>query len=170
MPTHDQRAQAHSGPKLAIRPYSDALAHAFRTINEEWIEDLYQLEDTDRIVLNNPRREIIDRGGTILFVEAQGVGIIGTCALQKTGDRQYELTKMGVLQTARGHKAGTFLLNAMIATAQQMGAQTLYLLSNKKSAAAIHLYEKIGFLHDAQIMQTYGSRYARCDVAMRYPL
>jgi N-acetylglutamate synthase-like GNAT family acetyltransferase len=170
MPTHDQRAQASAGPKLIIRPYSDALAPAFRAINEEWIQDLYQLEDTDRIVLNNPRREIIDRGGTILFVEAQGVGIIGTCALQKTGDRQYELTKMGVLQAARGCKAGTFLLNAMIATAQQMGAQTLYLLSNKKSTAAIHLYEKLGFQHDAQIMQTFGSRYARCDVAMRYPL
>jgi ribosomal protein S18 acetylase RimI-like enzyme len=49
-----------------------------------------------------------------------------------------------------------------------MGAELLYLLSNKKSAAAIHLYEKLGFVHDAEIMQTYGARYARCDVAMRY--
>jgi N-acetylglutamate synthase-like GNAT family acetyltransferase len=158
-------AMEHS---LIIRPYSDDLAHFFRTINEEWIEALYQLEDTDRQVLNNPRQEIIDRGGAILFVEAQGIGIIGTCALQKTGPNQFELTKMGVLQAARGLKAGTFLLKAMIAKAEAMGAQTLYLLSNKKSTAAVHLYEKMGFRHDAQIMATYGSRYARCNVAMRY--
>jgi ribosomal protein S18 acetylase RimI-like enzyme len=49
-----------------------------------------------------------------------------------------------------------------------MGAEVLYLLSNRKSAAAIHLYEKLGFVHDAEIMSEYGTRYERCDVAMRY--
>ena len=47
-------------------------------------------------------------------------------------------------------------------------AELLYLLSNKKSAPAIHLYEKLGFRHDDEIMRDYGARYARCDVAMRY--
>ena len=56
----------------------------------------------------------------------------------------------------------------MIARAKAMGAQTLYLLSNKKSAAAVHLYEKLGFVHDAGIMAEYGARYERCDVAMLY--
>ena len=27
-------------------------------------------------------------------------------------------------------------------------------------------YEKAGFVHDDWVMQTYGARYARCDVAM----
>ncbi|WP_234411390.1 hypothetical protein [Rhodanobacter thiooxydans] len=35
-------------------------------------------------------------------------------------------------------------------------------------AAAIHLYEKLGFQHDAEIMARHGARYQRCDVAMRY--
>lgn len=56
----------------------------------------------------------------------------------------------------------------MIERAQALGADPLYLLSNKKSAAAIHLYEKFGFVHDAGIMETFGRRYARCDVAMRF--
>ena len=56
----------------------------------------------------------------------------------------------------------------MIDRAREMGAELLYLLSNRKSAAAIHLYEKLGFRHDAEIMQRFGIRYARCDVAMRY--
>jgi len=57
---------------------------------------------------------------------------------------------------------------ATIARAFEMGAETLYLLTNKDCAAAIHLYEKNGFHHDAEIMARYGARYERCNVAMRY--
>jgi ribosomal protein S18 acetylase RimI-like enzyme len=44
----------------------------------------------------------------------------------------------------------------------------LYLLTNRKCASAIHLYEKLGFEHSGEIMRRYGSRYERCDVAMIY--
>ncbi len=153
---------------LAIREYSDALAHHFHDINREWVESMFEVEATDREVLENPRRHIIDPGGAILFVEATDLGIIGTCALQKTGDRSFELTKMGVRQSARGLKAGEFLLHAVIERAQELGAAPLYLLTSTKCAAAIHLYEKAGFQHDPDIMARYGARYERCNVAMRY--
>ena len=153
---------------LTIHEYSDALAIHFRDINAEWINAMFRLEDTDREVLDNPRAKIIDPGGVILFVEARGLGIVGTCALQKTGPTAYELTKMGVRESARGLKAGEFLLAAVIRRAMALGADPLYLLTNAKCAAAIHLYEKLGFQHDADIMARYGARYERCDVAMRY--
>lgn len=157
-------------PALTIHDFADDLAHHFRDINAEWIEDMYRMEETDREVLGDPRGRIIDAGGAILFVEAEGKGIVGACALQRTGPGCFELTKMGVHAAARGTGAGAFLLAAMIERAHAMGAETLYLLTNRKSAAAIHLYEKAGFLHDAGIMADYGARYARCNVAMRYPL
>jgi ribosomal protein S18 acetylase RimI-like enzyme len=75
---------------------------------------------------------------------------------------------MGVRESARGLKAGEFLLTAVIERALAMGAEPLYLLSNHRCAAAVHLYEKLGFQHDADIMARYGARYERCDVAMRY--
>ena len=115
-----------------------------------------------------PRARIVDPGGVILFAEAQGLGIVGACALQKTGERSFELTKMGVRASARGLKVGEFLLRAVIDRALDIGAEPLYLLTNKKCAAAIHLYEKAGFEHDAAIMARYGARYERCNVAMRY--
>ncbi len=164
----DRRAAAFVSAGLSIRAFSDELAPAFHDINAEWIRSMYRLEPTDRDVLENPRARIIAPGGAILFVEAKGVGVIGTCALQKTGEGRFELTKMGVLEKARGCKAGEFLLRAAIARAATLGADWLYLLSNRKSASAIHLYEKLGFVHDAETMQVYGARYARCDVAMRY--
>lgn len=155
---------------LTIHRYRDDLAQAFHDINAEWIGAMYRIEATDRDVLEHPHERIIAPGGDILFVEAEGLGIVGACALQKTGVDQYELTKMGVRESARGRKAGEFLLHAVIARAKAMGAQRLYLLSNAKSAAAIHLYEKAGFRHDAGIMAEFGARYERCNVAMLYPL
>jgi DNA-binding MarR family transcriptional regulator/N-acetylglutamate synthase-like GNAT family acetyltransferase len=166
----DQRAYAtaKSAAGLTILEYSDSLAPVFRDINAQWIESMYQMERADLEVLEDPRTRIIDKGGDILFVAAEGLGVVGTCALRRTGDGQYELTKMGVLEAARGRKAGEFLLRAMIARAERLGAKRLYLLSNRKSAAAIHLYEKLGFAHDAGIMQEFGARYERCNVAMLY--
>ena len=156
------------GAGLAIREYSDELAGAFYDINAEWIDAMYRMEEADREVLCNPRERIIETGGAILFVEAPDLGVIGTCALRKTGDGAFELIKMGVRESARGRKAGEFLLAATIARAQAMGTETLYLLSNAKSVAAIHLYEKLGFVHDEGVMRDYGGRYQRCDVAMVY--
>jgi cytidylate kinase len=155
-------------PGLRIRRFEDNLAQHFYDINAEWIAAMFTLEPTDREVLENPRDTIIAPGGDILFVEAPGLGIVGTCALQRTGPDAFELTKMGVREAARGMKAGEFLLEAAIARAQELGATRLYLLTNHKCAAAIHLYEKLGFVHDAGIMAEYGARYQRCDVAMLY--
>lgn len=166
-PLHE-RIAAIAPEALAIREFSDDLAPVFRDINAEWIESMYRMEPADREVLETPRARIIDPGGAILFVEAPGLGIVGTCALRKSGEGCFELTKMGVRASARGLKAGEFLLAAAIARAREMGAETLYLLSNRRSAAAVHLYEKLGFRHDQGIMERYGARYARCDVAMLY--
>ncbi|WP_295526280.1 GNAT family N-acetyltransferase [Novosphingobium sp. Chol11] len=155
-------------PRLTIRAFSDDLAPAFYDINAEWIEAMFVLEPVDREVLMNPRARIIDTGGAILFVEAEGLGVVGTGALRPASGSAFELTKMGVTETARGLKAGEFLLAALIARAGQLGADPLYLLTNRDCAAAIHLYEKLGFAHDAGIMQTYGALYQRANVAMVY--
>lgn len=164
----NERARCVPAPPLSLCEYTDDLADVFRAISVEWIETLYRIEPADLEVLDHPRERIIEPGGAILFVQAQGVGIIGTCALRKSAEREFELTKMGVLRGARGVKAGEFLLRAAITRAHALGAELLYLLSNRKSAAAIRLYEKLGFVHDADILRRFGAHYQRCDVAMRY--
>jgi N-acetylglutamate synthase-like GNAT family acetyltransferase len=155
---------------LTIREYSEALAPDFYRINAQWIEAMFTMEETDRETLEHPNEKIIRPGGAILFVETSDQGVVGAGALQKTGPGRFELTKMGVLDSVRGRKAGEFLLVHLVHRARTLNAEQLYLLTNKKCAAAIHLYEKIGFVHDAQIMEDYGKRYARCDVAMSFPI
>ena len=153
---------------LAIIEYDDSLADDFYAINAQWIETMFVLEATDIEVLTHPREMIIDKGGVILFVRSATHGIVGACALKKTSEGCFELTKMGVLETARGLKAGEFLLAEILERARSMDMKMLYLLTNKDCAAAVHLYEKFGFEHSAEIMRDYGRSYQRCDVAMKF--
>ena len=154
---------------LEILPFSDERAANFYDINAEWIEKMFALEAHDRHVLSNPREMIIEPGGEILFVRDAELGVIGACALQPDANGFTELTKMGVRESARGKKAGEFLLRAVLERARERSFdQKLYLVTNWKCAAAIHLYEKLGFQHDQNVMDQFGKRYARCDVAMRY--
>ena len=156
-------------PEMVVRDFSDDLAEAFYRINAEWIEEMFALEANDIRLMSAPREQIIDRGGAILFVETPDLGVVGTCAIMKARNGWWELTKMGVTKAARGRKVGEFLLASAIERARAMGgANQLYLLTNKKCAAAIHLYEKLGFDHDAEVMRLFGASYERCDVAMRF--
>lgn len=161
-------AASPRGAGLTIREFEDALADAFYRINAEWIEEMFVLEDTDIALLSNPRALIVDKGGVVLFAESPDLGVVGTCALMKMADGCFELTKMAVLKAARGRKVGEYLLEQALQRAKAMGIARLYLLTNTKCAAAIHLYEKLGFEHDDEIMATFGSRYERCNVAMSY--
>ncbi len=156
--------------QLSIVEYSPELARHFHDINAEWIDGMFVMETGDRFVLENPQSAIIDKGGVILFCAAADLGIIGVCALKPSAPGEVELTKMGVLASAQGRKAGEFLLNEVLIRARQMNLNRLYLLTNSVCASAIHLYEKFGFKHDAEIMEEFGATYARSDVAMLYPL
>ena len=166
----DEIAAASGLPALRLVEYDDRLAPDFDAITREWVTDMFTLEANDIKIIENPKSMILDRGGEILFVEAAGLGIVGTCALMPVDGASFELTKMGVRATARGLKAGEFLLQRVLERARQMPIGELFLLTNKKCAAAVHLYEKAGFVHDADIMERYGKRYARCNVAMSYDL
>ena len=152
---------------LHIVEYRDDLAADFYAINAAWIHAMFVLEAHDEHVLSHPRETIIDQGGTILFVANEDGTILGTGALMPTGGGAIELTKMGVREDARGTGAGAFLLAALIDRGRALGGAPLYLLTNARCEAAVHLYEKAGFAHDPQIMARYGATYERCDVAMR---
>jgi GNAT superfamily N-acetyltransferase len=162
-------AQALPATGLSILDFTDERASAFHDINKAWIERMFVLEEHDRHVLSYPREAIVDKGGLILFVATPDHGIVGTGALMPVEAGVFELTKMGVREELRGLKAGEFLLRALLDRARDLAPDTLFLLTSSKCQAAIHLYQKAGFVHDAAIMQRYGTTYARCDVAMRYP-
>jgi len=153
---------------IQIIDYSPELLPYFKSINEEWIESMFTLEETDRNVLENAEALIINRGGKILFATHAEHGVVGTCALLKKAAGEFELTKMGVFEKARGLKVGDALLQEVIQLAETLQITNLFLLTNKICEAAIHLYYKHGFVDDEEIMKRFGPTYKRCNVAMRY--
>ncbi|MCB1604552.1 MAG: GNAT family N-acetyltransferase, partial [Xanthomonadales bacterium] len=89
--------------------------------------------------------------------------------VKKYDEGWYELTKMGVLETSRGLKAGEILLKKVIEDCENNpDVKTLFLLTNKICEAAIHLYEKNGFVHDEMIKQKFSGIYKRSNVYMLY--
>lgn len=136
----------------------------FAALNLEWLERWFVVEPYDREVLEHPERDILARGGHILFaVDAAGLAL-GTVALKHEGEGVYELTKMAVAPDARGLGIGRLLMEGALALYRSLDARELFLESSSKLAPALALYESVGFRHHPA--PRAGSHYARADVHM----
>ncbi len=147
-----------------FRPGDEA---AFLRLNEDWISKYFALEPGDRQILSDPRTHILSPGGQICIAESDGA-VVGCCALVVMSPGVFELAKMTVSEKTRGRGVGRKLLQFAIDEARRMGAHRLYLESNTKAAAAIHLYEQLGFRHLPA--PAHESKYARANVFMELPL
>ena len=148
---------------VKIVDYNDNYQFAFKTINQEWIERYFEMEEMDLKALDHPKEYIINKGGHILvaLLDEEPVGV---CALIKMNhpDYDYELAKMGVSPKAHGKGIGYLLGKTLVEKAQNLGARTLYLESNTILKPAINLYKKLGFI-EIKGMET---PYKRCDIQM----
>ncbi|MER3327997.1 MAG: hypothetical protein RIF34_00350 [Candidatus Kapaibacterium sp.] len=52
---------------MKIIDYRPDLAIHFEQINRVWIEKYFKVEPIDEQVITNPEKEIIDKGGAVLF-------------------------------------------------------------------------------------------------------
>ena len=68
---------------MKVIEFSAEPATHFEQINRSWIEAYFEMEPMDEELLLNPQREIIDKGGDLLFVE-ENDQIVGTVALKDT--------------------------------------------------------------------------------------
>lgn len=157
-----------SSREFEIEVFSVALADAFRLINEEWINEDFKIEESDRVALSDPQGYIIDPGGEIIFACEKSTGkAFGTCALIKRSADVAELAKMGVYKSGRGNGLGKLLLIAALKKAAVMGFRKVYLETNSKLAPALGLYRKMGFF---QMPFPWESDYNRADVYMEIEL
>ena len=146
----------------ALQPGNAADEAAFRDINLEWIERFFVVEEKDRVVLDHPRKYILDPGGAI-FLAMDGDEPVGAVALMPMGEGSVELAKMGVRPAAQGQGAGRMLVAAAVEGARAMGMKRVYIETNSKLATAIHLYHAAGF---KPLAKPIPSPYARADVQL----
>lgn len=133
----------------------------FESLNRAWIEKLFVMEPVDEWVLTNADKAIIEPGGAILMAEYDGV-VAGTVGLRKVDDKTFEFTKMAVDENYRRKGIAEALSYASFEKAKQLGAAKVILYSNTLNAAAIKMYEKIGFCH----VEVEQGVYERANVKM----
>lgn len=162
---YDEVQKLMTTEEVRIVSYSEELADQFVRLNRAWIEKYFAVEAADEKLFRSPR-QIIEDGGEIFFAQL-GSKTIGTCALLKKNDYEYELGKMGVDEAFQGTGAGRKLLQHCIDHAKKNGFEKISLETNTKLKAAIKMYEKFGFL---PVKPKDNSHYSRVDLAMELHL
>ena len=150
---------------ITIVDYQPAHQPYFEKFNKEWIEEHWELEPLDIAVLQNPESAILHKGGAILMALYNGE-VAGTVGLRKLDGRTFEFTKMAVDANYRRKGIAEKLSYASFEKARELGADTVILYSNTMNAAAIKLYEKIGFRH----LPVENDVYKRANVKMSIDL
>lgn len=157
-----------SSDAFEILTWHPSLQTVFKTLNEAWILEYFELEEADRKMLDDPQGYIIDRGGEILFAQDRSTGeIVATCALIDRGNRTGELAKMTVVPALRGQGLGRLIARAVVVRAREMGFERLYLETNSRLAPALGLYRQLGFVRRPS---PFASDYSRADVYMEMSL
>jgi len=163
----EEQKKLRESKNVQIVEYEPQYHSAFKALNEEWLTTYFEIEDSDRISLADPKTYILDKGGKIYVALYKGEPL-GVCALMKMDDPDYdfELAKMAVSPKAQGKNMGYLLAEKIISTAKGLGAKKLFLESNTSLKRAINLYQKLGF----QKITGRISPYKRANIQMELDL
>ena len=142
----------------------------FRQLNEAWISKYFKLEASDKLVLSNPQKYILDRGGNV-FIALEDGRVVGCCALLVHDIFTCELAKMVVDPSAQGKGIGLLLGNALVEKARERGFNRVILEGNTKMVASILLYRKLGF-QEVPLNKVENNRelHSRCNIFMELKL
>lgn len=134
-----------SHTNIEIIEFSEEYSDAIKTLNYEWLTKYFKVEKGDELSLNNPKEQIIDKGGYIFYAKLDDQ-FTGTASLLKKTETIFELGKMAVTEDAQGLGIGKLLLEHCLNFAKEKNINTLILYSNTQLKSAIHLYRKYGFV------------------------
>ena len=150
---------------LNIIEYSSQHQPDFRSLNLEWLDKYNLTESHDLMVLDDPQATILDRGGFIWLAISDNK-VVGSAALIKEHEGEYELAKMAVTAAYRGKGISKLLIETCLAKAKEIGAKKLSLFSNHQLQTALKLYEKYGFYY----VEVENSPFKTADVKMELVL
>lgn len=152
--------------EVEVVDYSPDLKDDFKRLNVEWLKKYFTVEPIDERVLNNPKKEILERDGQIFFAVYRDK-VIGTCAVKKTAPRTYELLKMAVTEKFQSRGVGRLLMNRVVDFAKEKKAKVLELDTSRKLESALRLYENFGFKISDEVPS---GEYERCTIKMTLDL
>lgn len=150
--------------EVEIIEYENRYKKDFERLNVEWLKKYFRVEDFDKKVFADPRKEIIKKGGTIIFAKYNDE-IVGTVALIKLEDGTLELAKMGVTEKVQGKQIGKKLMIEILKIAKKSGVKKVILVSNTILEPAINMYKKFGF-KQVPLTNKEKAKYERSNIKM----
>ena len=155
---------------ISIIPYNTAYQADFKRLNTEWISRFFTIEPHDLEQLDHPQSHILPNKGQVFFAKI-GDEIVGCVAMVNTSTpaeecTQFELAKMAVSPTVQGKGIGKKLCMVAIDYARQLGAQTIWLESNRILKPALTMYASVGFRE----VPSVPTPYSRADIRMEMTL
>ncbi len=148
-----------------IVPFAAELAIYFRDLNLAWIARFFRIEPHDLEQLESPKTEIMETGGQVFFALI-GEQVVGTAAMVRDANGNFELAKMAVDPAFQGRQIGKRLGEATLAFARKRGAKQVWLESNRRLHTALNLYQSLGF-REIPLTDT---PYARADIKMVFDI
>lgn len=130
--------------KIKILNYKAQYQQDYKRISLTWLHENDLYESIDGIMLDNPKNEILDKGGFI-YLAMVDKQIAGTVTIKPSSNNSYEILKLGVDENHRRIGIGKILLEHCIQQAIELNVDKIFLESNSKLKSAIRLYTKLGF-------------------------
>lgn len=149
---------------MNVIQYQEKYKKDFIQFNTDWIKDNFgYLEEEDLATFDHIEESL--KNGAMIYFAVDHEKVLATCMAKPLGDDgTWEICKLGSNKYLPHQGAGSAVFEASTNWAIQHGAKRLFILSNSKLKAALHIYEKYGF-HEIKL-EDY--EYARGDIAFEY--
>lgn len=146
---------------MEILEYQEKYKEDFIQFNTDWIIDNFGfLEEEDLDTFRHIEDSL--KKGAMIYFAVENETVLATCMAKPMNEEGvWELCKLGSNKHVPHKGAGGAVFEAAMNWAVRHGAKKLFILSNSKLKAALHIYEKYGF-HEVKLDHY---EYVRGDIA-----
>lgn len=129
---------------MELIEYDSKYKEDFIQFNKDWIVDNFGfLEDEDIKTFEKVDKELAN--GAMIYFAIEDDTALACCMAKPMENGGWEICKLASNKN-RPHKGcGSAVFKAAVQWAIDHGAKRLFILSNSRLKAAIHIYEKFGF-------------------------
>lgn len=129
---------------MEIIKYDSKYKKDFIQFNKDWIIDNFGFLENEDIETFEKIDEELTNGAMIYFAVAEETAL-ACCMTKPMENGTWEICKLAS-NNSRPHKGcGSAVFEAAVKWAINHGAKRLFILSNSRLKAAIHIYKKFGF-------------------------
>lgn len=148
---------------MKVITFEEKYRQDFIDFNTDWIISNFGfLEEHDKDTFEKIDEEM--QLGAMIFFAVEDEVPLATCMAMPMEGTTWEICKLGSNKHVPHKGAGSAVFEAAMQWALNHGAEKLFILSNSKLKAAIHIYKKYGFKE----IKLENYEYIRCDIAFEY--